>query len=61
MTRNNTLNKVHVAATELHQLLLQNTFNMFREATAQSRCQTLCSLDFNTINMHLRNKFPFKL
>ena len=42
MTRNNTGNKVHVAATELPQLLSQNT-NMFGEATAQSRCQTLCS------------------
>jgi len=42
MTRNNTLNKVHVAATELPQLLLQNT-DTFGEATAQSRCQTsLC-------------------
>jgi len=40
MTQNNTLNKVHVAATETPQLLLQNT-NMFGEATAQSRCQTL--------------------
>jgi len=37
MTRNNraTLDKVHVAATELPQLLSQNT-NMFRETTAQS-------------------------
>jgi len=35
------LNKVHVAATELPQLLSQNT--MFGEAAAQSRCQTLCS------------------
>ena len=35
MTRNNTLNKVRVAATELPQLLSQNT-NMFGEATAQS-------------------------
>jgi len=42
MTRNNTLNKVHIAATELPQLLSQKT-NMFGEATAQSRCQTLCS------------------
>jgi len=33
MTRNNTLNKVLVAATELPQLLSQNT-NMFGEATA---------------------------
>jgi len=41
MTGNNTLNKVHVAATELPQLLSQNT-NMFGEATAQSRCQSLC-------------------
>ena len=34
MTRNTTLNKVHVAATELPQLLSQNT-NVFGEATAQ--------------------------
>jgi len=33
MTRNNTLNKVHVAVTELPQLLSQNT-NVFGEATA---------------------------
>ena len=33
MTRNNTLNKVHVAVTELPQLLSQNT-NRFGEATA---------------------------
>jgi len=40
MTRNNTLNKVHVAAaTELPQLLSQNT-NALGEATAQSRRQT---------------------
>ena len=43
MTRNNTLNKVHVAATELPQLLMSQNTNMFREATAQSRWQTLCS------------------
>jgi len=42
MTRNNTLNKVRVAATELPQLLSQNT-DMFGEETAQGRCQTLCS------------------
>ena len=42
MMRNNTVNKVRVAATELPQLLSLNT-NMFGEATAQSRCQTLCS------------------
>ena len=41
MTRNNTLNKVHVAATEPPQLLSRNT-NMFGEATAQSRFQILC-------------------
>ena len=35
MTRNNTVNKVHVAATELPQLLSQNT-NVFGETTAQS-------------------------
>ena len=40
------MNKVRVAATELPQLLSQNT-NMFGEATAQSRCQTLCSCKFN--------------
>jgi len=43
MTRNNTLNKVHVAATELPQLLSQNANKKFGEATAQSRCQSLCS------------------
>ena len=42
MMRNNTLNKVHVAATQLPLLLSQNT-NMFGGATAQSRCQTLCT------------------
>jgi len=41
MTGNNALNKDHVASTELSQLLLQYT-NMFVEATAQSRRQTLC-------------------
>jgi len=35
-------NKVHVAATELPQLLSHNT-NIFGEATAQNRCLTLCS------------------
>jgi len=49
MTRNNTLNKVHVAATELSQLLSQNT-NMFGVATAQSRCQTSCSSKVNWKN-----------
>jgi len=44
--RNNTLNKVLVAATELPQPLSQNT-NMFWEATAQSRCQTLRSSQVN--------------
>jgi len=34
MTRHNRLNKVHVAATELQQLLKQNV-NVFGEATAQ--------------------------
>jgi len=34
------------AATELPQLLSQNT-NMFREATAQVRRQTLCSSKVN--------------
>ena len=34
MTRNNTPNKIHVAATELPQLLSQNT-NVFGETTAQ--------------------------
>jgi len=35
MTRNHTINKVHVAATELQQLLKQNT-NIFGEETAQN-------------------------
>jgi len=48
MTRNNTLNKVHVAATELPQLLSQNT-DMFREATAQSRRHTV-QLNWKKIN-----------
>jgi len=34
MTQDNTMNKNHVATTELQQLLKQNT-NMFKEATAQ--------------------------
>ena len=42
ITRNNALHKVHVATTELLQMLLQNT-NLFGEATARSRCQALCS------------------
>ena len=46
MAQNNTLNKVHVAATVLPQLLSQNT-NMFGEATTQSHCQTLCSSKVN--------------
>jgi len=37
MTQNNTLNKVGIAATELSQLLLENT-DMFGEATTQIRC-----------------------
>jgi len=37
MTRNNTLNKVHVAATELAAVA---EYKMFGEAAAQSRCQT---------------------
>jgi len=37
------MNKVHVAATELQQLLKQNT-NIIGATTAQSRCQALCSL-----------------
>ena len=41
MTRNGTPNKVHVAATELPQLMLQNA------ATAQCHCQTLCSSKVN--------------
>ena len=40
MTRNNTLNKVCVAATELPQILLQKT-NMFGDSIAQSHCQTV--------------------
>ena len=35
MTRNNTMNKVHVAATEVQQLLKQNT-NTFGETTTQT-------------------------
>jgi len=46
MTQNNTLNKVRVSATELSQMLSQNT-SMFGEATAQSRRQTLCSSKVN--------------
>jgi len=38
-TTQNTLNKFRVAATELPQLLSQNT-NMFAEATGKSRYQT---------------------
>jgi len=45
-TRNNTLNKVHVAATKLRQLLSQNT-DMFGEATTKSCYQTLCSFKIN--------------
>jgi len=40
LTRNNVLNKVDVAATELPQ---SATAVAVYEATAQSRCQTLCS------------------
>ena len=43
MIRNNRLNMVHVAATELPQLLWQKT-NMFGQATAQSRSQTFVQL-----------------
>ena len=46
MMQNNTLNKVHVAATELPQMLSQNT-GMFGEATTESRCKTLCSSKVN--------------
>jgi len=52
MTRNTKLDNVHVAATELPQLLSQNT-NMFGEATAQSRCQTLCSSEVNSKEIKL--------
>jgi len=38
---NNTMNEIHIAATELRQLLAQNT-NMFGEATVQCHCRTLC-------------------
>jgi len=41
MMRNNTLNKVHVAATELPHLLSQNTNIMFGQTT------TLCSSRVN--------------
>jgi len=34
MTRNNTMNKVHVAATELQRLLKHQNTNIFGEATA---------------------------
>ena len=43
MTRNNTLNKVHVAATEPPQLLSQNT-DMFGEATGQSHVRLRAAL-----------------
>ena len=44
MTRNNTLNKVHVLATEIPQLLSQNRpTNVFGEATVHSRSQTSCA------------------
>jgi len=46
MERQNIQNNDHVAATELPQLLSQNT-NIFGEATAQNRCQTLCSSEVN--------------
>jgi len=46
MTRNNALNKVHLAATELPQLLSQKT-NTFGETTARRRCQILCSPKVN--------------
>jgi len=36
-------NKVHVVAIELPQLLSQNTNIIFWQATAQNRCQTVCS------------------
>ena len=42
MIPNNILNMVHMAATELQQLMAQNT-SMFGDVTAQSRCQTLCN------------------
>jgi len=42
MTRTNTLNKHHVAATELPHILSHNT-KMFGAATAQCVCQTLRS------------------
>jgi len=46
MTRNNALNKIRVAATELPQRLSQNT-NMFGETTAQSFCQNMWSCKVN--------------
>jgi len=54
MTRNNTLNNVRrVAATELPQLLSQNTI-MLGETVAKSRSQTLC----RSINLTEKNFAP---
>jgi len=51
MTQNNTMNTVHVAATELPQLQSQNTNTcMFVEETAQRCCQNLCSCKINWKN-----------
>jgi len=46
MTQNNTLNKVHVAITELPLLLSQNR-NVFGKATTQSRYKTSCMYKVN--------------
>ena len=48
MTQNNTPSKVHVAATELPQLLSHNTKSMFVEATAKAaRCYDLTTRRHN--------------
>jgi len=50
MTQNNTLNKVHVAAAELPQLLSQNTNTFGETGNCTSRSQTLCSRKVNWKN-----------
>ena len=50
MTRNNTMNNVHVLATKLQQPPRQNA-NIFGRQPHKSRCQTLCrsTVDLNKI------------